>query len=122
MTYKQLNDKQTMLLAKAKERRNIERKTAEKVYEAYSQGVRNALGECLEFVEKETPHDQPLTNLDRMRAMSAEEMADRIIGLGLVCISCPVTTLCLAYPQGGSECRQHIVEWLNSPAKEDSNA
>ncbi len=89
---------------------------------AYARGVEDtlaAIAACAD--EQDGKEDKPRTNLDRMRAMSAEEMANRISSLDLACISCPVTTPCLTYPQGGSECRQHIVEWLNSPAKEDGN-
>lgn len=92
-------------------------------HEGYKRGVCEALGRVNDAMREEpvktdTPQDKPRTNLDRIRAMSAEEMANRIISLDLACEFCPVTTPCFAQKQGGSECRQHIVEWLNSPAKD----
>lgn len=86
---------------------------------AYAHGVEDtlvAIAACAD--EQDGEEEKPRTNLDRIRAMSAEEMANRIISLDLACEFCPVTTPCFAQKQGGSECRQHIVEWLNSPAKD----
>lgn len=61
---------------------------------------------------------KPRTNLERIRTMSAENIADWV-AQNLECDSCPISV------SGGRGCETNcaaaFVEWLNSPAKEDGN-
>lgn len=119
MTNIQLGKIREHLLKDNDSRRKNELENANARAGAYARGVEDtlvAIGACAD--EQEGEEEKPRTNLDRIRAMSAEEMANRIIGLELACEFCPVDTPCFAQKQGGSECRQHIAEWLNSPAKD----
>ena len=122
MTNEKLKEIKERLLTENNKRRRMEQEQANACANYYERGVNDALT-AVSFVRPEQqaqPASEARTNLDRIRAMSAEEMANRIISLDLACEFCPVDTPCFAQKQGGSECRQHIAEWLNSPVKEDA--
>lgn len=122
MTNEKLKEIEERLIEKGNGHRDAAIKEIDAHTRGYILGVNDALT-AVSFVRPEQqaqPASEARTNLDRIRAMSAEEMANRIISLDLACEFCPVDTPCFAQKQGGSECRQHIAEWLNSPVKEDA--
>lgn len=123
MTNTQLGKIRERLIEENDSRRKNELENAYARAGAYARGVEDTLAAIAACADEQDGEEEKLrTNLDRIRGMSAEEMANRISSLNLACELCPVTTPCFAQKQGGSKCRQHIVEWFNSPAKEDSNA
>ena len=122
MTNIQLRKIRERLIEDNDRRRKNELENANDRAGAYARGVEDTLVAVAACADEQVGEEEkPRTNLDRIRAMSTEEMANRIIGLDLACEFCPVDTPCFAQKQGGSECRNHIEAWLNSPAKEDGN-
>lgn len=71
--------------------------------------------ECDKFNQRVV--DQPLTNADRIRAMSDEELATAIIAgrFGFDCDVCPERN----HVKCTLECARHCTEWLQQPAKEE---
>lgn len=69
------------------------------------------------------PFMPPLTNADRIRAMSDEELGRFCIGLTddgwrFACKNKPE---CDPAPHDPSECNECFMEWLSQPAKEESD-
>lgn len=67
--------------------------------------------------------DEPAikTNGDRFRAMSNEEMADRI-SINVICDFCPAETNTCKHRNGSKNvesCCSAWLEWLNSPAESE---
>lgn len=110
------------------EKGNRHRDASIKEIDAYARGYSSAVFDTLEMVEaaEHQAQPEPRTNLDRIRAMSAEEIADWVAGNAgwvagnLECDSCPIRDsdgrMC-----GETNCSAAFVKWLNSPAKEDGN-
>lgn len=122
MTNTQLGKIRQRLIEENDRRRKNELENANARAGAYARGVEDTLAAIAACADEQGgKEEKPRTNLDRIRAMSAEKMAKWISSLDLACEFCPVDTPCFAQKQGGSESRQHIVEWLNSPATEDGN-
>ncbi len=100
------------------EKGNRHRDTAIKEIDAHARGYLSGVFDALEMVEAAEQQEQnaPRTNLDRIRTMSAEEIADWTEE-DLECGSCPIVgsdeRLCKT-----TSCAAAIVKWLNSPAKE----
>lgn len=102
--------------------------TARNWHEGYKRGVCEALkrvnnamyaadlGNALDKpAETDVPQNKPRTNLDRIRAMSAEEIAEWAAS-HLECCSCPMSDdWGLACE---TNCAETFIKWLNSPAKE----
>lgn len=55
----------------------------------------------------------PMTNADRIRAMTDEELAIEMF-VGMECGACPCAGKC----GNGSHCKDTILEWLKQPAEE----
>lgn len=70
--------------------------------------------------EKRTP--KPLTNGDRLRAMSNEELAE-IFYDGEVCpTAIPLNSPCRnGKPVTAKTCKKCCLDWLNSPAESEVN-
>ena len=118
MTNKLFAEIEKRLLTECARNRDAKMKEATAYANGFEEGMHKAL-EAFSAAEPNSPAAQstPLTNLDRIRAMSAEEMANQISSLNLACEFCPVDTPCFAQKQGGSECRQHIVEGSTAPQR-----
>lgn len=86
----------------------------------YAYGVEDTLVAVAAAAEAAEQQAQlkPRTNLDRIRAMSVENIADWV-AQNLECDSCPISV------SGGRGCETNcaaaFVKWLNSPVKEDGN-
>ena len=115
-----LNGIKERLLKDNDTRRRYEIESANASANGYVRGVEDTLV-AVSFARPE----QPRTNLDRIRAMSAEEIAEFVMHT-MKCKNCP---LCgkdgrcekdAVYDT--SECTAALVKWLNSPTKEDGNA
>lgn len=66
----------------------------------------------------------PMTNADRLRAMSDEEMAKRICEIGFDCHLCYEHERLsdnpfLRHEKCDEKCTEHCLEWLKQPAKLD---
>lgn len=118
MDNKILNNIKERLLKENDTRRRNEIAIGNAFANGYVCGVENLVAAAAAEAAEQQAQPTPRTNLDRIRAMSANRIADWAAGC-LGCDSCPVTAPCLTDPKGGNECKQHIVAWLNSPAKED---
>ena len=59
----------------------------------------------------------PMTNADRIRAMTDEELAD-IMG-PYECVGCPVETENGECLQEGENCHKALLRWLKSPVEEE---
>ena len=57
-----------------------------------------------------------MTNIEKIKAMSTEEMA-RKLQRQWECFSCPIANYCITSPILG--CSEVIKEWLESEVKED---
>lgn len=58
-----------------------------------------------------TPIVHPMTNANRIRAMSDEELAKWVV--------CPFNTCGCMPPYDGNNCEDCIHKWLKQPAKEE---
>lgn len=86
----------------------------------YERGVNDALT-AVSFARPEQqtqPASEVRTNLDRIRAMSAEEIA-KWMEANLGCCSCPISDS-QGYSCEIKNCMSTFIKWLNSPAKEDT--
>ena len=120
MTNEKLKEIKERLLAENDKRRRMEQEQANACANYYERGVNDALT-AVSFVRPEQqnqPASEVRTNLDRIRAMSAEEIANWAKE-NLECCSCPISD-----SQGHScetkNCMATFIKWLNSPAKEDT--
>lgn len=120
MTNIQLRKIRERLIEENDRRRKNELENANDRAGAYARGVEDtlaAIAACAD--EQDGKEDKPRTNLDRIRAMSAEEMAIWIISRNIDCDECPAAKMCRAF---NGYCARVFEMWLNSPAKEDGNA
>ena len=117
MTNEKLKEIQERLLEKSNGHRDAAIKEIDAHARGYLLGVNDALT-AVSFARPEQqaqPASKARTNLDRIRAMSAEDIANWA-GEHLECCSCPVSDY-----QGCScekDCVATFIKWLNSPAKD----
>ena len=119
MTNEKLKEIEESLLEKGNGRRDAAIKEIDAHARGYLLGVNDALA-AVSFVRPEQqaqPASEARTNLDRIRAMSAEDIANWAVE-HLECCSCPISD-----SQGSScekDCMATFIKWLNSPVKEDA--
>lgn len=103
------------------EKGNRHRDTAIKEIDAHARGYLSGVFDALDMVAAAEHQAQnvPRTNLDRIRAMSAEELAIWLSRRNIDCEKCPAEKLCRA--NKGIVCEKIFMMWLNSPAGEDGN-
>ena len=124
MDNKVLNNIKERLLKDNDEYRCRQRTMADRYAAGYANGVEDTLvavaaAEAAEQQAQSEPAAR--TNLDRIRAMSAEMLAKWITSLGNIdCTECPAAKVCGTF--NGIVCEDVFVKWLNSPAKEENNA
>lgn len=122
MTNIQLRKIRERLIEENDRRRKNEFENANARAGAYACGVEDtlaAIAACAD--EQDGKEEKPRTNLDRIRAASAEELARWIThDLGIECDICPAAQSCKRAIHG--VCADVFAKWLNSPAKEDGNA
>ena len=73
--------------------------------------------ECMEHLITETPSCKgriPLTNADRIRGMSDEELAEWLVDANMCERVCIEEDYC-----GCDVCVNRVTDWLKQPAKED---
>lgn len=115
MTNEKLKEIKERLLTENNKRRRMEQEQANACANYYERGVNDALT-AVSFARPEQqaqPASEARTNLDRIRAMSAEEIAGWV-AYAIDCDNCP------ASGKDGrcDECTTALVRWLNSPVKE----
>ena len=76
----------------------------------YDDGKCHYKGEC--------GHKAPLTNADRIRTMSDEELAEQFVFMSTICEFCVKRKKCEEVP-GYKYCMEGILDWLQRPAEED---
>ena len=76
----------------------------------YDDGKCHYKGEC--------GHKAPLTNADRIRTMSDEELAEQFVFMSTICEFCVKRKNCEEVP-GYKYCMEGILDWLQQPAEED---
>ena len=74
---------------------------------------RGGLVECANYLHPLKP-TKPITNADRIRAMSDEELAAWIAGMTTVCECCAELNECEA-PRGFNRCSHGVEDWLKQP-------
>lgn len=119
MTNEKLKEIKERLLTENNKRRRMEQEQANACANYYERGVNDALT-AVSFARPEQqnqPASETRTNLDRIRAMSAEEIANWVNGK-LECCSCPISDN--QYSCETTNCAKTFIKWLNSPAKEDT--
>ncbi len=117
MTNEKLKEIEERLIEKGNGHRDAAIKEIDAHTRGYILGVNDALT-AVSFARPEQqnqPASETRTNLDRIRAMSAEEIADWV-AYAIDCDNCP------ASGKDGrcDECTTALVRWLNSPVKEDT--
>lgn len=119
MTNEKLKEIKERLLTENDKRRRMEQEQANACANYYERGVNDALT-AVSFARPEQqtqPASETHTNLERIRAMNAEEIAEWAAS-HLECCSCPMSD------DRGRACETNCVEtlkkWLNSPVKEDT--
>lgn len=119
MTNEKLKEIEDRLLEKGNRHRDVAVKEIDAHTRGYILGVNDALT-AVSFVRPEQqaqPASETRTNLDRIRAMSAEEIANWAVEK-LECCSCPMSDdwgrAC------ETNCAETFIKWLNSPVKEDT--
>lgn len=120
MTNEKLKEIEDRLLEKGNRHRDAAVKEIDAHTRGYILGVNDALT-AVSFVRPEhqaQPTSETRTNLDRIRAMSAEEIAKWAEG-SLGCCSCPISDS-QGYSCETTNCVATFIKWLNSPAKEDT--
>lgn len=94
------------------------REAAARFAAGYAEGVLDTVKAVNAKAAEQQAQLKPRTNLDRIRTMSAENIADWV-AQNLECDSCPISV------SGGRGCETNcaaaFVKWLNSPVKEDGN-
>lgn len=124
MTNEKLKEIKERLLTENDKRRRMEQEQANACANYYERGVNDALT-AVSFARPEQqtqPASEARTNLGRIRAMSAEEIAEWAVE-HLECCSCPICSCPISDSQGRScekDCRATLINWLNSPVKEDA--
>jgi hypothetical protein len=119
MTNEKLKEIQERLLEKSNGHRDAAIKEVDAHARGYLLGVNDALA-AVSFTRPEQqnqPASETRTNLDRIRAMSAEEIANWVEE-NLECCSCPISD-----SQGRScetNCTATFINWLNSSVKENT--
>ena len=119
MTNEKLKEIEDRLLEKGNRHRDVAVKEIDAHTRGYILGVNDALT-AVSFVRPEQqaqPASEARTNLDRIRAMSAEEIAEWV-DLNLECCSCPISSQ--VYSCETTNCVATFIKWLNSPVKEDT--
>ncbi len=119
MTNEKLKEIEDRLFEKGNRHRDVAIKEIDAHARGYLLGVNDALT-AVSFVRPEQqaqPASETRTNLDRIRSMSAEEIANWAKE-NLECCSCPISD-----SQGHScettNCVATFIKWLNSPVKEE---
>ena len=117
MTNEKLKEIKERLLEENDKRRRMEQEQANACANYYERGVNDALT-AVSFARPEQqaqPASEARTNLDCIRTMSAEEIAEWAAS-HLECCSCPMSN------DRGRACEKNcaatFIKWLNSPAKE----
>ena len=122
MTNEKLKEIKERLLEENDKRRRMEQEQANACANYYERGVNDALT-AISFARPEQarpeqqtqPASKTRTNLDCIRTMSAEEIAEWAAS-HLECCSCPMSN------DRGRACEKNcaatFIKWLNSPAKE----
>ena len=116
-----LNDIKERLLKDNDEYRCRQRTMADRYAAGYANGVEDTLVAvaAAEAAEQQA-QPEPRTNLNRIRAMSAEEMALWLSSRDRECGECLAADVCKDNTHG-IVCEDVFVKWLNSPVKEDGN-
>lgn len=117
MTNEKLKEIKERLLAENDKRRRVEQEQANACARYYERGVNDALA-AVSFTRPEQqaqPASEARTNLDRIRAMSAEDIANWAVE-HLECCSCPISSQ--VYSCETTNCMATFIKWLNSPVKE----
>lgn len=120
MTNEKLKEIKERLLEENDKRRRMEQEQANACANYYERGVNDALT-AVSFVRPERqaqPASEVRTNLDRIRAMSAEEIANWAKE-NLECCSCQISDS-QGYSCETTNCMATFIKWLNSPVKEDT--
>lgn len=120
MTNEKLKEIEDRLLEKGNRHRDAAVKEIDAHTRGYILGVNDALT-AVSFARPEQqnqPASETRTNLDRIRAMSAEEIASWAVE-HLGCCSCPISDS-QGYSCETTNCVATFIKWLNSPAKEDT--
>ena len=118
MTNEKLKEIEERLLEKGNGRRDAAIKEIDAHARGYLLGVNDALT-AVSFARPEQqaqPASEARTNLDRIRAMSAEEIA-KWVKSNLECCSCPISSQ--RYSCETTNCVATFIKWLNSPVKEE---
>lgn len=119
MTNEKLKEIEERLFEKGNRHRDAAIKEIDANARGYLLGVNDALT-AVSFARPEQqaqPASEARTNLDRIRAMSAEEIS-KWMEANLECCSCPISD-----SQGRScekNCRATLINWLNSSVKENT--
>lgn len=117
MTNEKLKEIEERLLEKGNGRRDAAIKEIDAHARGYLLGVNDALT-AVSFARPEQqaqPASEARTNLDRIRAMSAEDIANWAVE-HLECCSCPISSQ--VYSCETTNCVATFIKWLNSPVKE----
>lgn len=106
------------------EKGNRHRDASIKEIDAHARGYLSGVFDTLKMVEaaEQQAQPEPRTNLDRIRAMSAEEMALWLSSRNRECGECLAAETCKDIHDNGIcniVCEDVFKRWLNSPAKED---
>ena len=64
---------------------------------------------------------EPMTNADRIRTMSDEELAEQFVFMSTICEFCVKRENCEEVP-GYKYCMEGILDWLQQPVEEDDHA
>lgn len=120
MTNEKLKEIEDRLLEKGNRHRDVAVKEIDAHTRGYILGVNDALT-AVSFVRSEQqnqPVSETRTNLDRIRAMSAEDIANWAVK-NLECCSCPISDS-RGYCCETTNCMATFIKWLNSPVNEDT--
>ena len=120
MTNEKLKEIKERLLEENNKRRRAEHEQVDACANYYERGVNDALAK-VSFARPEQqtqPASERRTNLDRIRAMSAEEIANWAKE-NLECCFCPISDS-QGYCCETTNCMATFIKWLNSPVKEDA--
>ncbi|GEM_PF-1670536 len=120
MTNEKLKEIEDRLLEKGNRHRDVAVKEIDAHTRGYILGVNDALT-AVSFTRPEQqaqPASEAHTNLDRIRAMSAEDIANWARE-NLGCCSCPISDS-QGYSCEAKNCMATFIKWLNSPVKEDT--